>query len=321
MTTSSGVEAEETPDRGNEILRPAALQNRAVTSERYWLHAILLIATFVSTTAFGSGVATAFARLQPLSSSDVFSGYIRLVHLDPRFWSGLWFSLPLVAILLAHEAGHYVACQFWGVDASLPYFLPSPTLLGTFGAFIRIRTPIYTRRVLFDIGASGPFAGFFVLVPMLVVGIWKSQVLPVQRPGDIVFSTPLLLFAMERLHFGRVLTSSVQLHPIALAAWAGMLATAINLLPLGQLDGGHILYSVLGERGHRLAATVFVGVLIVLGFFYWPWWGWAVVMFFFGRRHPLIYDSTPVRPGRKWLAVCALLVLVICFSVVPVADR
>lgn len=290
-------------------------------SERYWLHILLLIVTFVTTTAFGSALATAFAARVPLSGADFFLGYIRLAHLDPHFWSGLQFSVPLLAILLTHEAGHYVAARYWAVDASLPYFLPSPMLLGTFGAFIRIRSPIYTRRVLFDIGASGPFAGFAMLLPLLVVGVWKSHVIRGGFTSEFQFSTPLLLRALEAIRFGAVPVSRIQLHPIALAAWAGLLATSINLLPMGQLDGGHVVYSVVGEKGHRLVSTILVGVLVVLGFWYWAWWAWAVVMFFFGRRHPLVFDSTAVTQPRRWLAVAALVLLIICFSVVPVATR
>ncbi len=124
----------------------------------------------------------------------------------------------------------------------------------------------------------------------------------------------------EWIRFGSVAPHFILLHPMAMAAWAGLLATAINLLPMGQLDGGHILYSIFGERGHRLFSTALVGVLLLLGFLYWPWWGWAVLMFFFGRRHPLVYDSTPLRGVRLWLAGAALVVLVLSLSVIPVAQ-
>lgn len=289
--------------------------------DRYAIHLLLLALTFLTTTAFGSALAVDFQQGMPLSPPDVFLGYARLAHLDPAFWSGLSFSIPLLAILIAHEAGHYIASKCWGVDASLPYFLPSPMLLGTFGAFIRIRAPIYTRRILFDIGASGPFAGFAVLIPFLFAGVWKSQVLHRPYLGDLQFSTPILLRVIELLRFGAVPATAINLHPMALAAWAGLLATSINLLPMGQLDGGHILYSALGEAGHRVASTVAIAVLVVLGFEYWAWWGWAVVMFFFGRRHPLVYDGTPLDTRRMLLAGAALVILIICFSVVPVATR
>ena len=139
--------------------------------------------------------------------------------------------------------------------------------------------------------------------------------------GGYSFGTPLLLWILEEVRFGNAGAQAVLLHPLALAGWAGLLATAINLLPMGQLDGGHILYSVFGERGHRTFATISIAALLVLGFFYWPWWGWAIVMFFFGRRHPLVYDSTPLARGRLLLSALALLVLVLSLAVVPVTTQ
>jgi membrane-associated protease RseP (regulator of RpoE activity) len=275
----------------------------------------------VSTTAFGSVLAANFAAQRGLDSTTLFAGYARLAHFDGSLWRGLSFSVPLLLILLAHEFGHYFACWNWKVDATLPYFLPSPTLLGTFGAFIKIRSPIYSRRILFDIGVSGPLAGFVVLVPFLVIGVYLSNLTPAAARGDFLFSTPLLLWIVERLRFGVASPAMVQLHPMAMAAWAGLLATAVNLLPIGQLDGGHILYSMFGERGHRWFSTGFVAVLVLLGFFYWPWWAWALVMFFFGRRHPLVYDQEPLPPGRVALGAAALVLFLLSISAVPVATR
>lgn len=288
----------------------------------WWVNLALLVLTLLTTTAFGSALAETFRLGLPLGGDALFRGYWRLVHLDATLWSGLPFSLSLLTILMAHELGHYVACRYWRVDASLPYFLPSPTLLGTFGAFIRIRSPIYTRTTLFDVGASGPYVGFFTLLPFLAAGTALSRVAPggVQR-GEFSLSTPLILRVAEYLRFGGVHTGNIVLHPIAVAAWAGLLATAINLLPIGQLDGGHVLYSLLGEQGHRTVATAFVGVLVILGFFYWPWWGWAVLMFFFGRRHPLVYDNTPLPRARVTLSAGALLVFILSISVIPVATQ
>jgi membrane-associated protease RseP (regulator of RpoE activity) len=289
---------------------------------RWWLHLILFVLTFLTTTAFGSVLAENFASWKALNASSLFAGYARLAHLDSSLWSGLCFSVPLLTILLAHEFGHYFACKKWAVEASLPYFLPSPTLLGTFGAFIKIRSPIYTRKILFDIGASGPLAGLVTLIPFLIYGVYLSRLS--QTPGGVAefsFSTPALLWLVERLRFGVASPAMVQLHPMAMAAWAGLLATAVNLLPIGQLDGGHILYSLFGERGHRWFSTGFIGVLVILGFFYWPWWVWAVGMFFLGRRHPLIYDREPLRRRRILLGAAALLMLLLSMSVVPVATR
>ncbi|HWF47026.1 MAG TPA: site-2 protease family protein, partial [Bryobacteraceae bacterium] len=218
--------------------------------------------------------------------------------------------------------GHYLACQHWNVDASLPYFLPSPTLLGTLGAFIRIRSPIYTRKSLFDIGISGPLAGFAVLTPLLIAGVLLSRVVPgIASGGDIVFGTPLLLRLAEWIRFPGVSPTDIALHPMARAAWAGLLATAINLIPIGQLDGGHILYSFFGEL-HRPLSRLFIAALLPLGFFfYWGWLFWAVLLFFLGMRHPFIYDRAPLDKTRVRLGVVALLVFLLSFSLAPVRSH
>lgn len=287
-----------------------------------WLHLLLFLVTLLTTTVFGFALTESFRAGVPLNLDWLFEGYVRLAHRDPRLLDGLWFSAPLMLILLSHELGHYVACQAWRVDASLPFFLPSPFLLGTFGAFIRIRAPIYTRQVLFDIGASGPFAGFVALLPFLAIGMRLSHISHLGlRPAAVSFGTPLLMRAAEWLRFGPVDPADIQLHPMAIAAWAGLLATSMNLFPMGQLDGGHILYAALGERYHRLVATAAIGGLILLGFVYRVWWVWAVVMFLIGRRHPLVYDQTPLRGWRVNLTVAAALLLVLSLAVVPVATR
>ena len=251
----------------------------------------------------------------------MWDGYVRLAHADPSLLAGLSFSIPLILILLAHEFGHYVACMKWGVKASLPYFMPSPTLLGTLGAFIRIRSPIYTRKSLFDIGVSGPIAGFVALLPFLVVGVALSRVVPgvaVPVQGNFSFGTPLILRLAEMARFPGVSADDISLHPIARAAWAGLLATAINLLPIGQLDGGHILYAFF-SKVHRTLSRVFSALLLPLGLlFYMPWILWAVVLFFLGTRHPLIYDQTPLDPRRVKLGIAALVIFFLSFSLVPV---
>ncbi len=288
---------------------------------RWWLHLLLFFLTLLTTTSFGFALAQSYSAGRPLNEAFLVNGYVRLVHGGPGLWSGAAYSIPLLLILLAHEFGHYFTCRRWSVDATLPYFGPSPTLLGTIGAFIWIRSPIYNRRSLFDIGVSGPIAGFVVLIPFLIAGVWMSRVVHgIETYGPFVFGTPLLLSIVERLRFPGVSPADISLHPMAMAAWAGLLATAINLLPLGQLDGGHILYAVLGERGHRVASLALVVVLALLGFLYWPWWVWAVVMFFL-RRHPLVYDREPL--GRKRLATAgaALLLLLLSISIVPVQVK
>ena len=290
-------------------------------SQRWWLHILLLLLTFVSTTAFGYALDGSFTARRSLNDVFVEGSYRRLLFGDHRIWEGAFYSIPLLFILVAHEMGHYVACRRWRVDASLPFFLPSPTLLGTLGAFIRIPSPIYNRRSLFDIGVSGPLAGFLALLPFLGAGVWMSRVVPgVNASGAFAFGTPLLMRLFEWIRFPGVAAVNISLHPVAMAAWAGLLATSINLLPAGQLDGGHILYALGGDRAHQIGSRAVVILLALFGFLYWPWWIWAVLMFFF-RRHPLVYDHAPLGAKRTTLGVFALGLLIVSIAVVPVEIR
>jgi Zn-dependent protease len=284
----------------------------------WWLSLLLLLSTTVTTTVFGSALVFSFALGRPFNQQDLIDSFIRLYHGDTGLLRGLTFSVPLLLILMAHEMGHYVVCLRRRVHATLPYFLPSPTMFGTLGAFIRIKTPIYTRRDLFDVGSAGPFAGFVMLLPFLVAGVWASH--PLAPGGDadaILTGTPLALRALEWLRFGVAGSSRVLLHPMAVAGLAGMLVTALNLLPLGQLDGGHVIYAIFGQRGHKLISACMVAVLVVMGKFWAPWWFWAVVMFFLGRRHPLVFDDYPPGTARRWLAAAALTIFILSVSLVP----
>jgi membrane-associated protease RseP (regulator of RpoE activity) len=326
--TTGRVESDSSNSQDGTWLQPGKWEDvpqtvPAISSpRRWWLHGLLFFLTLVTTTAFGFAQVESFRANRPLEIDWIADGYVRLAHADFSVLSGFQFSIPLLLILLAHEFGHYVACRRWKVDASLPFFLPSPTLFGTLGAFIRIRSLIYSRRSLFDIGVSGPLAGFAVLVPFLLAGIRLSRVIPgVAARGSVVFGTPLLLRVMEWVRFPGSSRSDILLHPMAMAAWAGLLATAINLLPMGQLDGGHIVYAAFGARLHRALSTGFVAILVLLGFVYWPWWFWAAVMFFFGRRHPLVYDDVPLDGYRSIVGVVALLLFLLSISIVPVYTR
>ncbi len=322
------IESDSSNSHDGTRLRPRPLEDFSQGIEtfrsapRWWLHGLLFLLTLITTTGFGFAQVQSFRANRPLEIDWVVDAYVRLAHGDSSVLVGLNFSIPLLLILLAHEFGHYIACRRWHVDASLPFFLPSPTLFGTLGAFIRIRSPIYTRKSLFDIGVSGPLAGFVMLVPFLLAGIRLSRFIPgVGTRGSVVFGTPLLLAVMEWVRFPGAPRSDILLHPMAMAALAGLLATAINLLPMGQLDGGHILYAAFGPRLHRVLSTVFVAVLVLLGFAYWPWWVWAVLMFFFGRRHPLVYDETPLDGYRIVVTVIAFILFLLSISIVPVYAR
>jgi membrane-associated protease RseP (regulator of RpoE activity) len=201
----------------------------------------------------------------------------------------------------------------------LPYFMPAPTQIGTFGAFIRIQSPIYTRRALFDIGVAGPLAGFALLLPAMVIGLAHSRVIPgIAERGDLVFGVPAIQRLLEWLIFPGAPAADISLHPVARAAWVGTLATALNLLPIGQLDGGHIVYSFTATK-HKMLSRLFVAVLVPLGIFYWrAWLVWAALLFFFALRHPVIFDITPLDRRRVELGILAAVIFLLTFTVVPI---
>ena len=238
----------------------------------------------------------------------------------PALIVGLPFALTLLGILLAHELGHYITARRYQLEASPPYFLPAPPVIGTFGAFIRIRSIMFSRKVLFDVAAAGPLAGFVVLLPVTLVGLSMSKVVPgIAAQGDFVFGTPLLLHALEGLFFPGAGQADIYLHPVARAAWVGIFATALNLLPIGQLDGGHLVYALFGER-HRVMTKVALGALIPLGFLYPAWWFWGIVLFLLGRKHPFIYDSEPLGWQRKLIAAISGIIFLISFMPVPILN-
>jgi len=240
---------------------------------------------------------------------------------------GLWYSLTLLAILTAHEFGHYLACRYYRVSASLPYFLPMPFgFAGTFGAVIRVRQPFTAKGPLFDMGVAGPFAGFLVAVPALLLGLAMSSVAPL--PPDFVgleLGEPLLFQIAERLVWGDIPEHlSLNLHPMAFAAWIGLLVTALNLLPIGQLDGGHISYAVFGRRSFYVTIAT-IAVALGLSVYSLSWIVWTVLLVamlsFFGWRHPPTWDDhVPLDRARMWLAFAALVVFVLCFTPAPITP-
>jgi membrane-associated protease RseP (regulator of RpoE activity) len=315
---------------------PAAVRDRSVWDvaqdrprQRYWLHALLFLVTLLTTTNVGIGLAQAFEQRHPFDFDFGFDRYVRMWHDPSLLLEGLPFSLTLLSILMAHEFGHYLAARYYHVDATLPFFIPAPTLIGTLGAVIRIRSAILSKRILFDIGIAGPLAGFALLVWPLAVGVSMSRVQPgIATHGDLIFGTPLVLRLFEMIQFPGVPTSDIYLHPVARAAWVGLLATALNLLPIGQLDGGHILYAFLGERT-KLLSRIFVGLLIVplgltptfapLGLrVTYSWLVWAFILFFFGMRHPSIIDPVPLGRTRTRLGYAALAMFLLCFTAAPI---
>jgi len=284
-----------------------------------WLNLVLLLVTLLTTTALGSRLDYNFRHsLPPFDLGSDFLVFVEMFHNPSILLDGLPYSLTLLGILLVHEMGHYLACLFYGIDASAPYFLPAPTFIGTFGAFIRFRSPVKSRRELFDVGFAGPAAGFAVLLPALAVGISLSKAVPgIGASGDLYLGTPLLLRLAEAYAFPGVPTQDIYLHPIARAAWVGLLATALNLLPIGQLDGGHLVYAMFGEK-HRWISTACIASLVPLGFLYWPWWIWAAVFYILGRRHFVVVDSQKLGRVRARLMLVAALIFLLCFIPAPV---
>ena len=297
---------------------PAAAEER--TQERYWLYTLLFALTLLTTTVLGASMQLDFSRNQPFNMEHAFDMWLWAWRHPSLLLQGLPFSLTLLTILMAHELGHYCAALYHRVDSSLPYFLPSP-FLGTFGAFIRVRSPIYSKRVLFDIGVAGPIAGFIFLLPALSVGLAFSKVIPhIAQQGSLIFGVPLLERLMQLAIFPGVPSADIYLHPVARAAWIGMFATSMNLLPIGQLDGGHVLYSFFPQR-HKLASKLLCIAMLPMGYFFWPGWTlWGLILLWLGRRHPVIYDDAEMTPGRRQLAWLALAIFLLCFILAPIND-
>ena len=271
---------------------PYVWRQRPKYQDRVWLHLFLFVLT-VGTTALVGG------------------------------WA---YSATILAILGCHEFGHYFACRYYDVDASLPYFLPLPliSLTGTHGAFIRIREPIPSKRMLFDIGIAGPIAGFLVAVPALFFGVALSTVAPIgPEEGQLWLGEPLLVQLASRVIWGSIPDSqTLLLHPIGFAAWFGLLATALNLFPIGQLDGGHISYAVLGRRSTYVTIMTIVAA-IALAFRSASWIVWTILMLVmlatFGLRHPHTVDEhIPLDRTRLILAAVAAIIFALCFTPAPI---
>ncbi len=272
------------------------------------LQAVLFLATLFTTTFAGA------LRETP----DPFL----LLSQPWRLAGGLPFSLTLLTILGAHELGHYFVSRSHRVAVSLPYFIPAPSLIGTFGAFIRMKGPVNNKRALFDIGVAGPLAGVAVTIPVLFLGLAWSQLIPalpgIQPPG-IELGESLLFKAVQYLVLGSTRHVHVLLHPVALAGWLGLLVTSLNLIPVGQLDGGHIAYALLGERLYRVVSRLVFVVLVALGLVGWMGWLiWAGLLLFMGFRHPAPLDFwTPLDPPRRAMGLAVLALFLLTFTPVP----
>lgn len=270
---------------------------------RYSIHIALFLATLASTTYVGgyNGETTDWLR-------------------------GLWYSIPILIILTAHEFGHYIACRIHNVDATLPYFLPMPflPLTGTLGAVIKIREAFPSKQALFDVGVAGPIAGFVMLIPFLIYGVAHSQVVPIDPTAPVIWlGEPLLFKVVKWLTIGPLAEGTdITIHPMGFAAWFGMLATSLNLLPFGQLDGGHISYAAFGRRARYVSMAT---LAVALGLTAWSlsWISMTIMMtamaWFLGFGHPRIIDEhEPLDPQRRLIAIAALIIFILCFTPVPI---
>lgn len=309
-----------------------------------WIrHSLLLFLTFITTTL--GGVAFLHPdKLEPNIATP--STFIEVIKFIPVFYfkfigltfstlftqpailaDGLIFSVSLLAILTAHEAGHYIACRIYGVDATLPFFIPSIPLIGpgTFGAFIKILSPIWSRRALFDIGVAGPIAGFVVVIPVAIAALITANPAPMPSEGGVIMTlNDPLLFRL----FASVLNiklNNIVANPFYFAAWIGVLVTSLNLIPVGQLDGAHAIYAVFGEKVHKWLgriAFITMATLALLGWFlYSSPSGFLYVILLaimLKVRHPQAEDMTPLDTPRLVVAFITLLIFILCFVPFPV---
>lgn len=288
-----------TDDEGQHVV--LGIKGRIRPNPRpWWPNAVLVVLTFFSL---------------------LYVGAVQQAGIDNRtevsLWQGLPYALSLLLILGAHELGHFFAARRHNVNVTLPYFIPMPLFFfGTLGAFIQLREPMRNRKILFDIGAAGPLAGLIVALPVLVIGLATSNIEPLPSEAYILEGDSLTYAAAKTLIFGRYLpneSEDVFINQLAKAGWTGLFITGLNLIPLGQLDGGHVIYTLLGRRAQRLYLPL-VGVFLVLSFFNSSWLLWTLLLFFLGRVYATPLDSvTPLDSRRRWLGWVTLVIFVLVF--------
>lgn len=288
---------------------------------RLWLNGVLFGLTVLSTFWVGMGWSLSYLYADRLATDPPMALTVKAVLDLSVLGLSAVYMIVLLAILLAHEFGHFLTCRRYGIDATLPFFIPAPTLIGTMGAFIRIRAPITRRQQLFDIGAAGPLAGFVLALPALAWGLAHSRVVAAIPAGDaIIFGEPLLLKAIGAALFKSVGSNQdIILHPVAFAGWVGILVTALNLLPLGQLDGGHIIYALFGPRARHVSKFIMAAFAVMSVFFWIGWIVWALLILVLGLRHPRLEEEDNALPAsRKALAWLLLAIFILSFIPDPV---
>jgi membrane-associated protease RseP (regulator of RpoE activity) len=280
-----------------------------------WVNVVLFAATCASTSFVGAFLMASFRD----DSWEHFTDGV-LHHPLGLLLSGLPFSMAIMSILFSHEMGHYLTCRYYGIDASLPYFIPFPTLVGTMGAFIRIRAPIRDRGSLLEMGIAGPIAGFIVAVAVLMISIpYGRFVDPATMQGGFQVSDPLILKLTQHL-LGVTPPQGMDtyMHPASLAAWFGFFVTALNLLPAAQLDGGHVIYAIF-PRHHRWISFSVAALLIPLAIFYWVGWGlWIVILLILRLYHPpTVNNEAPIQTRHIVLGLIGLALFILCFTPAP----
>jgi len=268
-----------------------------------FLHLVLFVLTLLSTLFVGAMQTGADLLKEPFN-----------------IYKGIPFSFTLMLILICHELSHYFASRKHGVEATLPYFIPAPTIIGTFGAFIKMKSPIVTRKALIDIGASGPIAGFVISVIATIIGLSMSEVVSVApTKGALNLGDSLLFSFLSRIILGVIPSDAdILLNPVAFAGWIGLFVTSINLIPVGQLDGGHISYALFGDKHSRLS-FVLICIMVLFGLLLWEgWFVWAILLLLLGLRHPpVIHWEVPLDPKRKCIGWVALIILILTFIPAP----
>ena len=304
-----------------EPVYPRALQHPSAKS--LILAGVLFLLTLCTCLVAGTQFANSYAQNNAGSLDDFFDAFTLLYKNPLGLRAGFPFALTLLTILLAHELGHFFACRHHHIHSSYPFFIPFPNINGTFGAFILIRSPIRTARALFDVGASGPLVGFVFAVPALIYGILHARithVLPDPEKAGLFFGSPLIVRFFSAIFHPGIATSDLLLPPIGRAAWVGLFVTSLNLLPVAQLDGGHILRS-LSVRLHWYASLLIPVGLIALGWFSswhtWPVWGVMLLLMRFLRVAPM-HDPTPLDSKRRFGAFLAFLIFLLCFMPSPI---
>jgi membrane-associated protease RseP (regulator of RpoE activity) len=303
---------------------PIFTPQQTAPGRKEWAISLLLFLATLLTTTFAGLVYYAGGEGEEISS------FLLLLSRPSLLVQGLFFSIPFLGILLAHELGHFFACRYYSIRCTPPYFLPLPlNMAGTLGAFIRIRSPFPNKRALFDVGVAGPLAGFIVTLPVLFFGIAHSRLLPITTvPGAINFGEPLIFRWVGALLLGYSPHKQVILaHPAAMAAWFGLLATSLNLFPIWQLDGGHITYALLGRALQKKVSVVAAIALVSISFLGWPipsYLLFAILILILGWRYrlfhpPTLSDEMELTKGRILIAYLALAILLVSFTPVPVS--